>query len=536
MSPRSRFVRGKTAIAVWASVVAVGVGVMCGAAGAEASDHGGGHSDPFALILLELALAVLLSMFGRWLAIQAKQAAVLGELLIGVLVGNIGYWLGVPVFVMAMHLGDATKLFEQVWATGEPVAVAAQHVFSPDQLLPGKAGSRLLEIMTGQSGSTFVLLGLAIWAFSSLGVILLIFMVGLETTVREMLAVGPRAALVAILGVVAPFGLGMAGDLWMRPDASMPSHLFLAATLCATSVGITARVLKDIGKGRSPESRIILGAAVIDDILGLIVLAVVIGIVRQGEVQVGEASRIALLSLLFLAAVLFVGERLFVIGYGLAAKLDRRAVRLLFPMTFAFFLGWVANQIELAAIVGAFAAGLVINEQRLEAHDGDREQAEHSIEALISPLERTFAPLFFLLMGMQVNLSTFADPATLKIAAVLTGVAIAGKVICGWPAGPGVDRLSVGVGMIPRGEVGLIFASIGKNLGVVNDSVFSALVVMVMTTTLITPFWLKWSMDHPRKPSGDSLGAAPAPGLGPKPALDADVKGPSDNPASDISS
>jgi Kef-type K+ transport system membrane component KefB len=152
-------------------------------------------------------------------------------------------------------------------------------------------------------------------------------------------------------------------------------------------------------------------------------------------------------------------------------------------------MSWVANLIGLATIVGAFAAGLILNEQHFEKHP-----SKTTLEELMAPLERIFAPVFFVLMGMQVNLSTFAEPGTLGLVAAFTVVAIIGKILCGLPAGNGLDRLTVGVGMVPRGEVGLIFASIGKGLGVLDDSVFSALVVVVMASTLVTPPALKWSL------------------------------------------
>ena len=331
------------------------------------------------------------------------------------------------------------------------------------------------------------MVALALRICSSLGVILLLFMVGLESSGTELVKGGARAMAVAVVGIVAPFGLGYVTSTWLLPDLSMPAHLFLSATLCATSVGITARVFRDLNAMQRPVAKIILGAAVIDDVLGLIILAVVVGIVSTGEVRVSEIVRISLLSAAFLGTVMVLGERFARAGARVVGFLDRDNNKLLFPLAMAFALSWLANKIELATIVGAFAAGLIVNEQQFKD-----EGKVATIEQLIAPLERIFAPVFFVLMGMQVNLASFLDPGTITLALAFTVVAIIGKIVAGLPAGRGFDRLSIGLGMTPRREVGLIFAGIGKGIGVVDDSVFSALVVMVMLTTLVPPPALKW--------------------------------------------
>ncbi len=234
----------------------------------------------------------------------------------------------------------------------------------------------------------------------------------------------------------------------------------------------------------------ILGAAVIDDILGLIILAVVIGIVTTGQVQIGEVVRILVLSLLFLGIVVVGGDRLGRLVVPLFSTLERHHCKLLFPLIVAFLLAWIASLIQLATIVGAFAAGLVLKEEFFSTDTAE----PRTVEEMIAPLEAIFAPVFFVLMGMQVNLASFFQPDTLSLALAFVVVAIVGKAIAGLPAGRGIDRISVGIGMIPRGEVGLIFASIGKSLGVVNDAVFSALMIMVIVTTFMTPLGLKWSL------------------------------------------
>lgn len=447
-----------------------------------------GHADPFSIILLEVAVIIAVAGVGRWAANRFEQPSVLGELLIGVVLGNIGYWLGWSFFVLVMQLGNAGPLFNEVWLTGQSVADSAKHVFSPAELAEGGVGHQIVGIVTGPGGAGYVVMGFALWLFSNLGVILLLFMVGLESSVDEMLKVGVRALTVAVVGTVAPFAFGLLVTMWLLPNSDTPTHLFLAATLCATSVGITARVLKDLGKLQTSEAKIILGAAVVDDVLGLIILAVVVGIVTTGQIHVLEVGRICLLACLYLGAVLLVGDRFIRWVIPLVAALDRHHCKLLFPLALAFVMAWLASMIQLAAIVGAFAAGLILNEQQFERHS-----VKVSMQELVAPLEAIFAPVFFVLMGMQVNLATFLKPETVWLALAFTIAAIAGKLVCGVPAGRRTDRVSVGLGMIPRGEVGLIFASIGKGLGVVSGPVFSALVVMVVITTLITPIALKWS-------------------------------------------
>jgi Kef-type K+ transport system membrane component KefB len=320
-------------------------------------------------------------------------------------------------------------------------------------------------------------------------VLILAFMVGLQSSIGEMRQVGARATLVALLGVIAPFVLGFLLSSELLPEGGLPAHLFVAATLCATSVGITARVFQDLGDIKSNEARVVLGAAVIDDVLGLLLLAVVAGIATSGEIDALEVGRISLLATVFLGSVFLFGERFARAAAHLFEGLDRQQGKLLFPIALAFTLAWLANVVQLAAIVGAFAAGLIVSDEYF-AEDSHG----WKIEDLVAPLEAIFAPVFFVLMGMQVNLASFAEPSTLLMAAAFTAVAIVGKIVSGIPAGAGVDRLSVGVGMVPRGEVGLIFASIGRGIGVVSDAVFSAIVVMVMVTTFFAPVALRWSM------------------------------------------
>ncbi len=464
--------------------------VLVQAAAAEGEPHASAdHSDPFAFVVLGLAAVMIVATIGRWLAGRFQQPPVLGELLIGVVAGNLGYWLGQPVAVLIMHLGEARPVFREVFLSGDSVEDAAARVLGAESLEHGGLAEVMMPLVIGPEGLPLVYAGFALSLFSTLGVLILAFMVGLQSSVREMREVGGQATLVAIVGVVAPFALGLGVGAWLLPDEGMPARLFVAATLCATSVGITARVFMDLGQLRTDEARVILGAAVIDDVLGLLLLAVVAGVAVTGHADPVEMGRISLLAFLFLGTVFFLGERIARGAAWVFEHLDRQQGKLLFPLALAFFLSWLANSVQLAAIVGAFAAGLIVSDEYFS-----EEPHGWMIEDLVHPLETIFAPVFFVLMGMQVNLESFSEPATLLLAGAFTVVAIVGKLVAGLPAGSRVDRLSVGLGMIPRGEVGLIFASIGRGLGVVGDALFSAIVIMVIVTTFVTPVALRWSM------------------------------------------
>lgn len=451
--------------------------------GAVFADGSGAHGDPVAPILIVLVLISLgAALGGRWMR-KLGQPAVLGELLIGVLVGNAAYWWGEPVVTVLREGETMVRVVEKSFAENVSAAEAARQI-----LIDSASSRRLVEILASSSGSIAVSVYEFVDLLSRIAVIVLLFLVGLETSYHEMRKVGGSAFRVAIVGVVLPFALGV-GVMWLLlPEAPLAKHIFIGAILTATSVGITARVFRDLGQSKRDEARIILGAAVIDDVLGLIVLAVVSGLVVTGTISVMAVTAITLKSAGFLFGSI-------ALGMWLAPRLIRRVARLeiahqklLFGLGFAFLLAWLANWMGLATIVGAFAAGLILEEFFLEDFKGQ------SLRELLSPLESLIVPVFFVLMGIQVKLETFADIQVAGMAAALTFCAIVGKVLAGFVCSAKLNRLAIGIGMMPRGEVGLIFASIGKGLGVVNDAVFSAVVIMVMVTTLLTPPLLKMTM------------------------------------------
>ena len=426
--------------------LAVGLGVLWLAPClARASENAATHEDPVALVALALAVILVVAKLGGDLATRVGQPAVLGELVAGVILGNLGL-VGIGLF--------------------EPLKTDIH-----------------LDML------------------ARLGVLILLFEVGLESTVGQMMKVGVSSILVAVLGVVAPFGLGFGVSAFLLPDHSLYVHLFIGATLTATSVGITARVLKDLDKSQTPEARVILGAAVIDDVLGLVILAAVAGVIAAADqgtsLSYGAIGWILFKAGAFLVLSIVLGVLFSARLFKLASHLRTRGVLLALGLGFCFFLSWLAGFIGLAPIVGAFAAGLILEETH---YRGFVDKGEHPLEHLIHPIAGFLVPVFFVLMGMRTDLSQFADTSVLVLAGALTAVAILGKQICALGVvGGGVDRLTVGVGMIPRGEVGLIFANIGLTLQVkgehiIDPKTFSAVVIMVIVTTMVTPAALKWAI------------------------------------------
>ncbi len=418
----------------------------------------GGHAD-VSLVLLALVVILVGAKLGGDLASRIGQPAVLGELMAGVLIGNL--------------------------------------------------------TLTGFHGLEFLKMDPSIDLLAQLGVIVLLFEVGLESTVGDMMKVGMSSLLVACLGVVTPFVLGWLVGVVMLPGHSTYVHAFLGATLTATSVGITARVLKDLGRSRAPEAKIILGAAVIDDVLGLMILAIVSGVItaadRGASLSAGSVIVILAKASLFLVGALALGPRVAPRLFRLASRLRASGLLLAVSLAFCFALSYLASVIGLAPIVGAFAAGLILE----RVHYAELStRGEHQLEEQIRPISAFLVPVFFILMGVRVDLSTFAQPAILGLAAVITFVAILGKQACSLGAiGRGLDRLSIGIGMIPRGEVGLIFASIGATLTVAGERIvdpgtYSAIVIMVIVTTMATPPALKWSLTRGR-PNDTSARARP---------------------------
>ena len=334
--------------------------------------------------------------------------------------------------------------------------------------------------------------GEVVHVLAELGVVLLLFEIGLETDLREMFRAGPASLAVATVGVVLPFLLGFLYWAYLPHAASASADLttaaiFVGATLTATSVGITARVLSDLHQMNSAEARIIIGAAVIDDVLGLVILTVVSGLAAGVTLEPLGVLRIFAVGVGFLVVAVLVGRFVAPKLFDLVVRMRVRYVLLVAAIAFALGLASVAALAGSALIIGAFAAGLILS---------GTNQFD-TIEREVRPVASIFAPIFFVSVGASVNLRLL-DPTQpgatgiLGMAGVLTLLAIAGKVAAGWAA-PWVRfrRLVVGVGMIPRGEVGLIFADIGRRAGILNEAVFGAILLMIMATTFVAPPALK---------------------------------------------
>ncbi len=398
----------------------------------EAAAGAGGHS--IAGFLLTLAAILLAAKLFGELAERIGQPAVLGELLAGVLLGS-----------------SALGLIPATGPTAEIITILAE-----------------------------------------LGVLVLLFEIGLETDLREMRKVGGSAVSVAAVGVVLPF---LAGYLfWVNvphgmgdPNTLSTAAVFIGATLTATSVGITARVLSDLANLGSIEGRIIIGAAVIDDVLGLVMLTVVSGIAAGGALSPFSVARILAVAVGFLVIAIAIGGW---VAPRLFRSIANMKVTYAVPtiaLAIAFGLAAVADMAGSALIMGAFAAGIILA----------RTEQYHAIEDRVRPVGALLTPIFFVSVGsaLDVNLLNPTRPGggfLLLVALGLTLLAIAGKVAAGYAAPWNkFRRLAVGVGMVPRGEVGLIFAAVGRQSGLLTDDVFSVVLLMVMGTTFVAPPLLK---------------------------------------------
>lgn len=391
-----------------------------------------------------LALSIILAgaaAFGR-LASRLGQPAVLGELVAGIVIGNLG--------------------------------------------------------LIGFTGLSFIAREPTIAALAQIGAIILLFQVGLDATVEQMMKVGPVALAVAALGVTGSFALGWLVGVLLLPGAGALRHVFLGAALCATSVGITARVLKDLGRSQGTEARIILGAAVIDDVMSLVILAVVTGVIGAGSpVGAGAVTVVVLKAAAFLVGAIVIGRWAAPRMLLLASRLTAKGVLLITALAFCFAMAWIAGLFGLAPIVGAFAAGLVLEPSHVTPFT---RRGEKRLEDLLAPLGGLLVPVFFVLMGARADLSALLEPGVLVLALALTAAAILGKQACALGVtARRANRFAVAIGMIPRGEVQLIFASLGISLTVagspvIGSATYAALVVTVVVTTLITPPALKWAL------------------------------------------
>ncbi|MBW4418741.1 MAG: cation:proton antiporter [Myxacorys californica WJT36-NPBG1] len=420
-------------------------------------------------VLLSLIVVYLASKIGGEICARIELPAVLGELLGGVLVG-----------VSALHL----LVFPSVDLTASQSMVM--------QLLQLTA-----HLDPAALTKTFEVQSEVLSTLAEMGVIILLFEIGLESDLKELIRVGPQAAIVAVVGVAVPFALGTAGLMLIFGVSSVPA-IFAGAALTATSIGITARVLAEIQRLNSKEGQIIIGAAVLDDVLGIIVLAVVASLAKTGQVEIGNVIYLIVSAGVFLIGSLWLGLLLNPFLVSLVNELRTRGQLLITALVLTFVLADVAVVIQLEAILGAFAAGLILAET----------EKRTELQEQVAPISDMLVPIFFVVVGARTDLSVLnpfvpSNREGLIMAAFLVAVAIAGKVVTGFTifGQPELNRLAIGVGMIPRGEVGLVFASVGATTGTLPEALQAAVIVMVILTTFLAPPLLRVVFTN-----GDSVG------------------------------
>ena len=397
--------------------------------------------------------------------------------------GGAGVGIEQFFFTLAIILVAAKLCGEIATRFGQPAVLG--------ELLAGVfLGSSLLGVIPAV-GPLHDVIGL----LAEIGVVILLFEIGLETDLREMFRVGGAAITVAMVGVIAPFVMGYLVWLFITGDGGTVA-IFVGATLTATSVGITSRVLSDLGQLGTREARIILGAAIVDDVLGLVILAIVSGLAAGAALSAGAIGIKFGVAVGFLVVAVVVGRWLMPRVFTVVERMQVRSVLFVTAFAFVLALSAFASSAGSALIIGAFAAGVILS------------STNHFdlITKSIHPLSDIFAPVFFVYVGSAVNVGMLNPwswqfvPATLITAAALLVVAVLGKLASGFAVGWGkepLNRWAIGFGMVPRGEVGLIFAHLGLDNGVVDAPAFNALVIVVMLTTFIGPPLLKWSLKDP---------------------------------------
>ncbi|PMB21435.1 cation:proton antiporter [Fischerella thermalis] len=420
-------------------------------------------------VLLSLVVIYLASKLGGELSRMMDFPPVLGELVGGVVVG-----------ASALHL----LVFP------ESGAIATDSVIMNIlQFIGNLSPEAVTSVFQSQSEAISIL--------AELGVIVLLFEIGLESDLRELKKVGYQAAIVACVGVAVPFAVGTAGLMFFFHTPAIPA-IFAGAALTATSIGITSKVLSELGHLKSREGQIIVGAAVIDDVLGIIVLAVVASLAKTGEVDILNVIYLIVSATVFLIGSILLGKFFNKTFVTIADKLQTRGKLVIPAFIFAFFMAFIGNAIHLEAILGAFAAGLVLDET----------DKRKELDQQVIPIADILVPIFFVTVGARVDLGVLnpivpENQQGLIIAIFLVVVAIIGKVVTGWSVfgQPGINRLAIGVGMIPRGEVGLVFLGIGAASGAIDKPLQAAIIIMVILTTFLAPPFLRLAFN---KQSGET--------------------------------
>ncbi len=425
------------------------------------------ENSPFILsgVLLTLVVIYIASKLGAEVSKRLDFPPVLGELVAGVIVG-----------VSALHL--------VIFPEGS-LSASDSLLMTGLQALNHLSPATLTSVFEAQSEVISVL--------AEIGVIILLFEIGLESDLRQLKEVGIQATVVACVGVAVPFAVGTVGLMAFFHVAAIPA-IFAGAALTATSIGITSKVLSELGHLKSREGQIIVGAAIIDDVLGIIVLAVVASLAKTGQIDIANVVYLIVSATAFLIGAILLGG-FFNKGFvAIVETLKTRGNIIIPALIFAFFMAFLGNAIHLEAILGAFAAGLVLDET----------DARAELDDLIKPIADLLVPIFFVAVGARADLGVL-NPAIpenrtgLLIAVFLVAVAIAGKLVTGWAVfgQPGINRVAIGVGMIPRGEVGLVFAGIGSASGILDKPLEVSIIIMVILTTFLAPPFLRIAFGKP---------------------------------------
>jgi Kef-type K+ transport system membrane component KefB len=423
-------------------------------------------------VLLTLIFIYIASKVGSEIAKRLDLPPVLGELVAGVIIG-----------VSALRL--------VIFPEGG-FAASDSLIMSGLQLLNNLSPEAVNSIFAEQSEVISVI--------AELGVIVLLFEIGLESDLRQLKEVGIQAFVVAFIGVTAPFAAGTLGLMYFFHVAAIPA-IFAGAALTATSIGITSKVLAEIGQLKSKEGQIIVGAAVIDDVLGIIVLAVVASLAKTGEVDITNVAILLVSAIAFLFGAILLGGFFNKSFVALVDKLQTRGNIVIPAFIFAYVMAFIGNAIHLEAILGAFAAGLVLDET----------DARKELDELVKPIADLLVPVFFVTVGARADLSVLnpmipENRSGLLIAVFMLAVAIVGKVITGWVVFgiPDINRLAIGVGMVPRGEVGLVFAGIGTASGAIDKPLEVAIIIMVIMTTFLAPPFLRIAFGKTEEPPANA--------------------------------
>ncbi|BAZ28940.1 Na+/H+-exchanging protein [Cylindrospermum sp. NIES-4074] len=425
-----------------------------------------------AAVLLSLVVIYLASKVGGELSNRVGLPPVLGELVGGVVVG-----------ISVLHL----LVFPEGGADS-----SSSLIMTFLQTTAGLTPEATPEVFAAQSEVISVL--------AELGVIILLFEIGLESNLKDLMAVGIQAFVVAVVGVTVPFAAGTVGLMTLFGISAVPA-IFAGAALTATSIGITSKVLSELGRLNSKEGQIILGAAVIDDVLGIIVLAVVASLAKDGAVDVGKVIYLIVSATGFLLGAVVLGNVFNKSFVAIADRLKTRGELVIPAFIFAFVMAYFAAVIQLEAILGAFAAGLVLEET----------EKRKELQKQVIPIADMLVPIFFVAVGAKTDLGVLnpAIPSNregLIMAAFLITVAIVGKVVTGLSVfgQPEINRLAIGVGMIPRGEVGLVFAGVGAASGALSKPLGAAIIMMVILTTFLAPPLLRFVFPNPNTAATDS--------------------------------